>query len=122
MNTKINISEKFQEIRDYFSPRIIGTVNEVFVKLAIIKGEEIPWHNHKNEDELFFVLEGALLFEEEHKESFLLREGEMYIVKRGINHRVSSEKECKIMLIENKSTMHTGDVQTAITKTIDQQK
>ena len=50
---KINLMDSFQQLTDYFAPKIIGEVNDVFVKIARIKGEDIPWHNHKNEDELF---------------------------------------------------------------------
>ena len=117
----MNIPEKFKEIKEYFSPKIVGEVNDVFVKIAKIKGEDIPWHNHKNEDELFYILEGNLLFEIDGEEPFTLKEGDMFVVKKGINHRVSSSEECKIMLIENKTTEHTGDVKSKITKTINQQ-
>lgn len=119
---KLNLKKKFADIDSYFSPKIIGELNEVYVKLAKIKGEKIPWHNHKEEDELFYVLEGSLLFEMEGQDSFTMNEGDMFIVKRGINHRVSSVEECKILLVENKSTAHTGDVQTDVTKTIADQK
>jgi quercetin dioxygenase-like cupin family protein len=122
MDTKINVKEKFQEIQEYFSPKVIGEVNDVYVKLAIICGEEIPWHNHRNEDELFLILEGSLFFEVEGKDGFTMNEGDLFIVKRGVNHRVSSKLPCKIMLVENKETAHTGDVQTTITKSIDQQR
>ncbi len=118
----MNLKEKFKDIDEYFSPKIIGEVNEVFVKLAKIKGDKIPWHYHKNEDELFYVIEGDLLFEIEGKDSFVLKEGDLFIVKKGIGHRISSHKECKIMLIENKTTMHTGNVASEITKSIDKQK
>ena len=117
----MNIKEYFKDIQDYFSPEIIGEVNDVYVKLAVIKGDKVPWHNHKNEDELFYIIEGSLLFEIEGKESFNMNEGDIFIVKKGINHRVSSIEECKIMLIENKTTTHTGDVQSEITKPIKQQ-
>lgn len=119
---KLNLKKKFADIDSYFSPKIIGELNEVYVKLAKIKGEKIPWHNHKEEDELFYVLEGSLLFEMEGQDSFTMNEGDIFIVKRGINHRVSSVDECKILLVENKSTAHTGDVQTDVTKTIEDQK
>jgi len=119
---KLNLKKKFADIDSYFSPKIIGELNEVYVKLAKIKGEKIPWHNHKEEDELFYVLEGSLLFEMEGQDSFTMNEGDMFTVKRGINHRVSSVDECKILLVENKSTAHTGDVQTDVTKTIADQK
>lgn len=117
----MNIPEKFKEINEYFSPKIVGEVNDVFVKIAKIKGEDIPWHNHKNEDELFYILEGKLLFEIEGEEALTMKEGDMFVVKKGKYHRVSSSEECKIMLIENKTTEHTGDVKSKITKTINQQ-
>jgi quercetin dioxygenase-like cupin family protein len=118
----MNLKEKANNIQEYFSPKIIGDVNDVFIKVAKIKGEKIPWHNHKNEDELFYVIEGNLLFEIEGKDSFMMNEGDVFIVKRGVNHRVSAEEECKIMLIENKTTEHTGNVKSVITKSIDNQR
>lgn len=119
---KINLMDSFQLLTDYFAPRIIGEVNDVFVKIARIKGEDIPWHNHKDEDELFYIVEGSLLFEIEGQESFTMNEGDIFIVRRGIKHRVSSTEECKIMLVEQKTTAHTGDVESVITKSINQQK
>lgn len=117
----MNLLEKFIEVQDHFSPKIIGEVNDVFVKIAKIKGDKIPWHNHDKEDELFYIVEGRLLFEEEGKDPFTMQKGDIYIVKRGINHKVSSLEECKIMLIENKSTAHTGDVKSEITKSVEYQ-
>lgn len=117
----MNVNEKLASVREYFSPKVIGAVNDVFVKVAKIKGEDIPWHNHKNEDEAFFVLHGELLFEEEGKDPFIMRKGDFYVVGKGINHRVSSLHECQIMLIENKTTAHTGEVESEITKSIQDQ-
>jgi quercetin dioxygenase-like cupin family protein len=117
----MNIKEKLKTIKEYFSPKVIGEVNGVYVKVAKIKGDKIPWHNHKNEDEFFLIVEGSLLFEIEGKESFKMNEGDFYIVKRGINHKVSAIDECKIMLIENKNTAHTGDITAEITKSIEDQ-
>ncbi|GAB4239511.1 MAG: cupin domain-containing protein [Ekhidna sp.] len=117
----MNVKDHLARIDTYFSPKVIGEVNDVYVKLAKIKGEDIPWHNHANEDEAFFILEGQLLFEEEGKEPFLMKQGDFYVVKRGVNHCVSSENECHVMLIENKSTAHTGEVESAVTKSIEEQ-
>lgn len=117
----MNIQNHLSQLNQYFSPKVIGEVNDVFVKVAKIKGEDIPWHNHANEDEAFFVLEGNLLFEEKGKEPFIMKKGDFYVVKQGIDHRVSSEEECQIMLIENKSTAHTGEVESPITKSIEEQ-
>ncbi len=117
----MNIKKHFKNIKDYFSPKVIGEVNDSYIKLAIIKGEKVPWHNHASEDEAFYIIEGSLLFEIEGKDSFVMNEGDFFIVKKGLNHRVSSTEECKIMLIENKTTAHTGTVESEITKSIEQQ-
>ena len=120
-NKKVNLENSFSTIENYFSPKIIGEVNNEFVKIAKIKGEDIPWHNHEHEDELFLILEGSLLMEIENESSFTLNTGDMYIVKKGVNHRVSSTEECKVMLIESKTTKHTGKVVSEITKSIEEQ-
>ncbi len=57
----LNILETFEDLKDYFSPRIIAEVNDVYVKVAKIKGDKVPWHNHKDEDELFYIIEGSLI-------------------------------------------------------------
>lgn len=118
----MKLAKHFENIKDYYAPKIIGEVNDMYVKVALAKGNDIPWHNHKNEDELFYIVEGSLLFELEGKKPFTMKTGDLFIVKKGINHRISADKACKIMLIENKTTAHTGDVKTAVTKTIEQQK
>ena len=118
----MNLTEQFNQITEYFSPKIIGEVNDVYIKLVKIKGNDIPWHSHKDEDELFYVIEGTLLFEIKDSPSFTLNTGDLFIVKKNTLHRVSSTNECKIMLIENKSTLHTGEVQITITKTIESQR
>jgi mannose-6-phosphate isomerase-like protein (cupin superfamily) len=120
-NKKVNLENSFSTIENYFSPKIIGEVNNEFVKIAKIKGEDIPWHNHEHEDELFLILEGSLLMEIENESSFTLNTGDMYIVKKGMNHRVSSTEECKVMLIESKTTKHTGKVVSKVTKSLEEQ-
>ena len=100
---------------------IIGEVNDVYIKVAKIKGDEIPWHNHAEEDELFYIISGSLLFEVEGEEAFTMEAGDLYIVKRGDNHRVSSEEECSILLVENKSTAHLGDTESEITRSLEEQ-
>ncbi len=117
----MNIKKEFKSIENYFSPKIITEVNDQYVKLAKIKGEDIPWHNHEHEDELFHIIEGSLLMEIENEPSFTMNKGDIYVVKKGINHRVSSKEECLIMLIESKTTKHTGDVKSSITKSLAQQ-
>jgi mannose-6-phosphate isomerase-like protein (cupin superfamily) len=119
---KQNLPEVFSGMRDYFSPKIIGEVNDVFVKLAKVKGNDVPWHTHAGEDELFYTVKGRLMMEIKGRERFELKEGELFIVRQGVEHRVHSEDECWLLLIEKKTTKHTGDVRSPISKTIDQQR
>lgn len=118
----MNLNDAFLGLNNYFSPRIIGEVNDQYIKVVKIKGQEVPWHNHENEDELFYVVEGSLLMEIENQENLVMQKGDFYVVKNGINHRVSSKEECLIMLIESKTTEHTGKIKSQITKSIDEQK
>lgn len=118
----IKVKEEAEKLKKYFSPKIISEVNNQFVKVAKIKGEDVPWHNHDKEDELFYIIEGALLMEIENKPSFTMNTGDLFVVPKGVNHRVSSSEDCLIMLIETKSTKHTGNVKSKITKSISQQK
>jgi quercetin dioxygenase-like cupin family protein len=118
----MNLKSELLSVEKYFSPRVIGEVNDQYIKVAKIKGQEVPWHNHENEDELFYIVEGSLLMEIENQENFILQKGDLYVVKKGINHRVSSKEECLIMLIESKTTEHTGNVKSKITKSINEQK
>jgi quercetin dioxygenase-like cupin family protein len=117
----MNIHASFSDIKEYFSPKIVAEVNNEYVKLAKIKGQEVPWHAHENEDEMFYIVSGRLLMELEDKDPFIMETGDLFVVKKGTTHRVSSTEECMIMLIETKTTKHTGDVVSTITKSIDQQ-
>lgn len=117
----IKLLDRATALTEYFSPKVIGEVNDAYVKVAKIKGEEIPWHNHAGEDELFYIIDGSLLFEIEGEDPFMMEAGDLYIVKRGVNHRVSSTEECSILLVENKSTAHLGDTESEITKSIEEQ-
>lgn len=116
-----NLAAQFTQVKDYFSPKVIGEVNEVYLKIAKIKGDKIPWHNHRDEDELFYIVSGELLFEIEGQAPFTMQVGDFFIVPRGVNHRVSAREECQIMLIENKTTAHTGEVRSDITRSIEDQ-
>jgi mannose-6-phosphate isomerase-like protein (cupin superfamily) len=120
-NYEQNLTKLFSQITTYFSPKIIGEVDGVYIKLAKVKGDDVPWHRHDNEDEMFYVIEGSLVMEIEGEDSIELKEDEFYIVKKGVKHRVYSQDECRLMLIENKSTKHTGNVQSNITKSIEEQ-
>ena len=105
---KINLDEKFSAIAEYWHPYIIGELNENHIKLARLKGEFV-WHNHPNEDELFVVLKGTLMVDFKDK-TVKVSPGEILIVPKGIEHRPwTNNEEVQVMLVEPKTTQHTGD-------------
>lgn len=117
---KRNLKDLFSGISDFWSPKIIGAVNDQYVKIAKLKGEFI-WHAHRDEDEMFFIYKGSLAIEMEN-ETVHLEEGEFYIVPKGVRHRPFAKEECWVMLIEQKSTKHTGEVKSKLTRTIEDQR
>ncbi|MBL7473279.1 cupin domain-containing protein [Robertkochia sediminum] len=118
----VNVYDQIKDLQSYYSPKIIAEVNNEYVKIAKIDGDKVPWHTHENEDELFLILEGFLVMEIEHQPTFTMQKGDLFVVPKGVNHKVSSKKECTILLIESKTTLHTGNVITEITKSINNQK
>lgn len=115
MTEKVNLEECFEKFHDTFSPKIVGELNGQHVKLVRCEGDKIPWHTHDAEDEMFFVLDGALDIQERDK-SLTLAAGEFYIVRRGVEHRIVPRGHVKLMLFEPAGIAHTGNVTTEITK------
>ena len=116
---KINIEQSFDQITDYWSPKVISRVNDQYVKIAKVKGE-LVWHNHKDEDELFLIVRGRLRMQLEGEE-IELNAGEMYVVPKGAMHNPIADEECWVMLVETVTTKHTGDVDSPLTKSIAEQ-
>jgi mannose-6-phosphate isomerase-like protein (cupin superfamily) len=111
---KVNLAEKFSMIDDYWNPRIAGQLNGQQVKLAKLKGSFV-WHQHDNEDELFYVVKGSLVMELRDR-TVVLNEGELFIVPKGTQHRPVAEDEVWVVLFEPASTLNTGDVKNERTK------
>jgi len=109
----INLKEKFAHFTDHWSPRIIGELNGQDVKIAKVKGEFV-WHNHSNEDELFYIVKGSLKIDFEDGMR-TINEGEMIIIPRGVEHKPIAEEEVWIMLFEPQSIKHTGEVEHELT-------
>jgi len=105
---KVNIQDKLNLIKEYWSPRIAGGLNGQHIKLVKFKGPFI-WHKHDNEDELFLVIKGSFTMEFRDNK-FDINEGEFIIVPKGIEHRPVAEKEVHVLLFEPASTLNTGDV------------
>jgi len=106
-------------LTELWSPRVIGEVDDAYVKVAKVQGT-LAWHSHEDEDELFLVLQGHLRIEMEAGD-VELGPGQMYIVPRGVRHNPVADEECQILLIERKSTKHTGDVVTEKTRSLNEQ-
>jgi mannose-6-phosphate isomerase-like protein (cupin superfamily) len=109
----INLNEKFNLFDDYWNPKIVGELNGQYIKLAKVKGEFV-WHDHKQEDELFFVVKGKLNIAFRDK-TVAIHAGEMLIVPKGIEHKPFAEEEVLLMLFEPIDTKHTGDTQSELT-------
>ncbi len=105
---KVNLSEAFHLFNDFWSPKIIGEVNDFHVKLAKVKGEFV-WHRHDAEDELFLVVKGRLTIRLRDRD-VVLDEGELTIVPRGVEHLPVAEEETHVLVFEPKTTRNTGDV------------
>jgi quercetin dioxygenase-like cupin family protein len=91
----MNLNDAFFSLDNYFSPKIIGKVNDQFIKVVKIKGQEVPWHIHENEDELFYIIDGQLLMKMENQVEFTMKKGDLFVVKKETNHRVSLSR-CNI--------------------------
>ncbi len=108
-----------EALTEHWSPRVIGELDDSYVKVAKVLGT-FGWHSHDDEDEMFLILAGHLRIEME-AGAVELAEGEMFVVPRGTRHNPVAEQECCLMLIERKSTLHTGNVVTERTRPLAEQ-
>ncbi len=115
----VNLLKELEHVDEYWSPRVVGQVNDQFIKVAKLKGSFV-WHKHDEEDELFYIVKGCLVIEYE-DEHITLREGDFHVVPRGAMHNPVAEDECWIALIESTTTKHTGDIVVDKTRSIEQQ-
>lgn len=103
-------------LQELWSPRVIGELDDSYIKVAKIHGE-LVWHSHDAQDELFFVLQGRLRLRLPDRD-VELGPGELFVVPKGVQHLPVAEQECLVLLIEHKATAHTGEVQTAQTRSL----
>ena len=111
----INIMNKFSLFNEEWTPKIIGELNDQYVKLCKLK-DDFVWHSHENEDELFMVFKGTLLMEFRDGRIVKVKKGEILIVPKGVEHRPHTNGDIVFnLLFEPKSTLHTGDVENELT-------
>jgi len=120
MSDVVNILRAYDAIDDFWSPKVLGRVNDQYVKVAKLSGS-LTWHRHDDEDELFMVMKGRLMIEMEDRDAVHLGPGEFFVVPKGVMHNPVAEEECWIVLIETVSTKHTGDVVIDRTRSINEQ-
>ena len=114
---KINFTEKLAKFSDHWSPKVIAEMNDYQFKLVKIQNDFI-WHEHNDTDEVFIVIEGCLKIEFTDK-TIELNAGEMYVVPKGVQHKPYSEEECKILLVEPKGVVNTGEAEGELTASND---
>jgi len=109
----INLNDKFAKFSEHWQPRVIAEMNDYQFKLAKVQGEFV-WHEHPDTDEVFVVVEGALdiLFRDG---KVSLEAGEMFVVPKGVEHKPVASEECKIMLVEPRGVLNTGDADSSLT-------
>jgi len=103
----INLMEKLELFTDLWQPHVVADLNDYQLKLVRVQGDFV-WHAHPDTDEAFLVLEGTLRIDFPDG-SVELREGEMFVVPRGVRHKPYAEREVKLMLIEPRGVVNTGD-------------
>jgi mannose-6-phosphate isomerase-like protein (cupin superfamily) len=103
----VNLKEKLSKITDHWSPKVIGEMNDYQFKLVKIQGDFV-WHEHKETDEVFFVIDGEMMIK--FRDGMVsLRKGEMFVVPKGVQHKPYAEQECHIMLVEPRGVINTGE-------------
>ncbi|MAO71787.1 MAG: mannose-6-phosphate isomerase [Flavobacteriales bacterium] len=111
----INIMKMFSLFNEEWTPKIIAELNGQYVKVCKLK-DDFVWHSHENEDELFMVFKGTLLVDFRHGKTVEVKEGEILIIPRGVEHKPHTNGEVVFnLLFEPKTTLHTGDVETKMT-------
>ena len=112
---KVNIMEKFSLFDEKWTPKIVGELNDQYVKLCKLKDNFI-WHSHESEDELFMVFKGTLHIDFREEKTIEVNEGEMLIIPKGVEHRPRTNGELVLnLLFEPKTTKHTGQVDSDLT-------
>ena len=107
MDDKINLAEKLALLEGHFEPGIVGFLNDYKLAVVRVLGEFV-WHKHDDTDDFFLVLAGHLTIQLRDRD-VELGPGELFVVRRGIEHRPKAAEETHVLLIEPRGTVNTGD-------------
>ncbi|EJM67618.1 mannose-6-phosphate isomerase [Pseudomonas sp. GM50] len=105
--TAINFAEKLALFSEQWAPKVIAEMNDYQFKVVKIEGDFV-WHSHADTDETFIVLEGDLRIDLR-EGAVVVRQGEMYVVPKGVEHKPYAEREVRMLLIEPRGVLNTGD-------------
>jgi mannose-6-phosphate isomerase-like protein (cupin superfamily) len=103
----INLRDKLAKFADQWAPKVVAEMNDYQFKLAKIQ-DEFVWHSHAHTDEVFIVLDGEMVIELR-SDRVELKAGEMFVVPKGVEHKPFASAECKIMLVEPRGVINTGE-------------
>ncbi len=103
----VNLAQKLTLFQEYWSPKIVGELNDNYLKVVKMKGEFV-WHKHDEDDELFLVLKGQLVIQLRDQD-ITLGEGDFVVIPKGIEHKPVVADEAHVLLIEPKTVVNTGD-------------
>ena len=117
MKTSINLSKKFAKFSEHWSPKIIAQMNDYQFKLVKFQGEFV-WHDHKDTDEVFIVLDGEMTIHFRDGDVSVKKE-EMFVIPKGVEHKTSARSECRAMIVESAGTANTGDADSEKTAPMD---
>ncbi len=122
MEQPVALMAACEALPQLWSPRVVGRVNDQYIKAVRVEGE-FPWHSHAEEDEMFLVLRGALRIGRVAQDGgdVVVGAGEFFVVRKGVRHNTSAIEETWLVLIESVSTRHTGEEQTPMTRSIEEQ-
>lgn len=116
---RLTLEAAFDSVTEFWSPKVIGQVNDQLLKVTKLKGE-LVWHAHDDQDELFYIVRGELRIEFE-TGLVDLKQGDFLTVPKGVRHNPIAQEECWVLLIEPASTKHTGNEVTRRTRTLEEQ-
>jgi quercetin dioxygenase-like cupin family protein len=119
MNDVVAPARIAKGLTELWSPRVVAELDDSYVKVAKLHGT-LAWHSHDDEDELFYVLDGTLRIEMEAR-TVVLGRGDVFVVPKGVRHNPVAEEECLVMLVERKSTLHTGNEPSERTRSVAEQ-
>jgi len=110
----INLANKLAQFDTHWDPHVVADYNDNDVMVVKFQGA-FPFHLHDDTDDFFLVLEGEMTMDINDR-SHRVKQGELFIVPKGVTHRPRAETECKVLLIEPKGVPNTGDPATAAPK------